>query len=206
MDAVQRFREEQQQQEEEIGGDPEEDPEDEDEAVSRAALRAVASHESGLDEVDAAAPDERLLLPAVTFAVAEPQPFDEKRRRSGSASGSLSRRKRSARPRPLDGGRYLLSSLASPGRRPDPADAPCAPAVEGEAFPPHEALVGVLTQTRVAAFVRSQLERVAAAVQGMCASLASMKEGCHPFIFYHRVRPFLSAWKQVSHSTLHPAS
>jgi len=30
----------------------------------------------------------------------------------------------------------------------------------------------------------------------MCASLKCMQEGCHPFIFYHRVRPFLSGWKQ----------
>ena len=29
----------------------------------------------------------------------------------------------------------------------------------------------------------------------MCESLSAMREGCHPFIFYHRVRPFLSAWK-----------
>ena len=29
----------------------------------------------------------------------------------------------------------------------------------------------------------------------MCDSLGAMREGCHPFIFYHRVRPFLSAWK-----------
>ena len=29
----------------------------------------------------------------------------------------------------------------------------------------------------------------------MCDSLSAMREGCHPFIFYHRVRPFLSAWK-----------
>lgn len=30
---------------------------------------------------------------------------------------------------------------------------------------------------------------------GMCASLSIMREGCDPLIFYHRVRPFLSAWK-----------
>ena len=29
----------------------------------------------------------------------------------------------------------------------------------------------------------------------MVDSLENMREGCHPFIFYHRVRPFLSAWK-----------
>ena len=27
--------------------------------------------------------------------------------------------------------------------------------------------------------------------QEMCASMCTMSEGCHPFIFYHRVRPFL---------------
>jgi hypothetical protein len=30
----------------------------------------------------------------------------------------------------------------------------------------------------------------------MAESMVLMREGCHPFIFYHRVRPFLSAWKQ----------
>jgi len=29
----------------------------------------------------------------------------------------------------------------------------------------------------------------------MTYSLNCMREGCHPFIFYHRVRPFLSGWK-----------
>lgn len=32
-------------------------------------------------------------------------------------------------------------------------------------------------------------------LQDICLSLAAMREGCHPFIFYHRVRPFLSGWK-----------
>ena len=41
----------------------------------------------------------------------------------------------------------------------------------------------------------AQLVQVAQAVHGMCLSLDNMREGCHPFIFYHRVRPFLSAWK-----------
>jgi hypothetical protein len=37
--------------------------------------------------------------------------------------------------------------------------------------------------------------QVSQAVHAMCLSLDNMREGCHPFIFYHRVRPFLSAWK-----------
>ena len=59
-----------------------------------------------------------------------------------------------------------------------------------------EALVGELTVERVATYVSLQLRKIAVAIQGMCASMGAMREGCHPFIFYHRVRPFLSAWKQ----------
>ena len=59
-----------------------------------------------------------------------------------------------------------------------------------------EALIGELTTQRVASYVSVQLRKIAIAIQGMCASMGAMREGCHPFIFYHRVRPFLSAWKQ----------
>ena len=59
-----------------------------------------------------------------------------------------------------------------------------------------EALIGELTFQRVAVYVSLQLRKIATAIQGMCASMGAMREGCHPFIFYHRVRPFLSAWKQ----------
>ena len=58
-----------------------------------------------------------------------------------------------------------------------------------------EALIGELAPLRVAAYVTVQLKKVAMAIKGMCDSLSAMREGCHPFIFYHRVRPFLSAWK-----------
>ena len=58
-----------------------------------------------------------------------------------------------------------------------------------------EALMGELTEQRVAAYAALQLRKVADAILGMCHSMAAMREGCHPFIFYHRVRPFLSAWK-----------
>lgn len=57
------------------------------------------------------------------------------------------------------------------------------------------ALVGELSADRVAEYVAYQLERIAVASEGMCQSMEAMQEGCHPFIFYHRVRPFLSAWK-----------
>ena len=58
-----------------------------------------------------------------------------------------------------------------------------------------EALMGELTEQRVATYAALQLRKVADAILGMCHSMAAMREGCHPFIFYHRVRPFLSAWK-----------
>lgn len=57
------------------------------------------------------------------------------------------------------------------------------------------ALVGELTGIQVAKFVTFQLNKVAAATKEICLSLDCMREGCHPFIFYHRVRPFLSGWK-----------
>jgi indoleamine 2,3-dioxygenase len=57
------------------------------------------------------------------------------------------------------------------------------------------ALVGELSAKRVSAYVAAQLRIVAEAIRGMCDSLTAMREGCHPFIFYHRVRPFLSGWK-----------
>jgi hypothetical protein len=56
-------------------------------------------------------------------------------------------------------------------------------------------LVGELDVDIVAEYVAYQLERIAEATEGMCESMEAMQEGCHPFIFYHRVRPFLSAWK-----------
>ena len=58
-----------------------------------------------------------------------------------------------------------------------------------------EALLGELTEQRVATYVSLQLRKVADAIAGMCLSMGAMREGCHPFIFFHRVRPFLSAWK-----------
>ena len=40
-----------------------------------------------------------------------------------------------------------------------------------------------------------KFEMIADCLERMTQSLASMREGCHPFIFYHRVRPFLAGWK-----------
>lgn len=59
-----------------------------------------------------------------------------------------------------------------------------------------EALIGELTSQRVAVYVTMQLTKIADAIMGMVLSMGAMREGCHPFIFYNRVRPFLSAWKQ----------
>lgn len=43
--------------------------------------------------------------------------------------------------------------------------------------------------------LRMKFEEVADCIERMAQSLATMREGCHPFIFYHRVRPFLAGWK-----------
>jgi indoleamine 2,3-dioxygenase len=61
---------------------------------------------------------------------------------------------------------------------------------------PDEELSGDLSNIRVAAYVTMQLLKISAAIKQVCSSLSAMREGCHPFIFYHRVRPFLSGWKQ----------
>jgi hypothetical protein len=58
-----------------------------------------------------------------------------------------------------------------------------------------EALVGELTDVKVATYVSLQLRKIAQSIKAVNVSLSNMREGCHPFIFYHRVRPFLSAWK-----------
>lgn len=55
--------------------------------------------------------------------------------------------------------------------------------------------VGSLTPRNVACYVTGQLDKICKSILGMCVSLEAMNEGCHPFIFYHRVRPFLSGWK-----------
>lgn len=56
-------------------------------------------------------------------------------------------------------------------------------------------LVGSLTPRNVARYITGQLNKMHKAILGMCLSIEAMNEGCHPFIFYHRVRPFLSGWK-----------
>jgi indoleamine 2,3-dioxygenase len=43
------------------------------------------------------------------------------------------------------------------------------------------------------------LEEVASALEGMLASLRRMPERCDPYIYFHRVRPFIHGWKN------HPA-
>eukprot|EP01039_Chlorochromonas_danica_P000237 gene237-255_t len=59
----------------------------------------------------------------------------------------------------------------------------------------NEALLGELSPARVCIYVTAQLQAVAIAVKGMWESMLAMREGCHPVIFFHRVRPFLSGWK-----------
>ena len=43
--------------------------------------------------------------------------------------------------------------------------------------------------------ITSKLFNVAECIEKMCESMSATREGCHPFIFYHRVRPFLAGWK-----------
>lgn len=43
--------------------------------------------------------------------------------------------------------------------------------------------------------ITSKLLIVAECIEKMCESMSATREGCHPFIFYHRVRPFLAGWK-----------
>ncbi len=46
-----------------------------------------------------------------------------------------------------------------------------------------------------AAALRSALETVAPAVEAMCRSMDRMPEGCDPYIYYRRVRPYIHGWK-----------
>eukprot|EP01035_Chromulina_nebulosa_P016952 gene16952-22444_t len=69
-------------------------------------------------------------------------------------------------------------------------------ASDDDYFSVDEELIGILSEERVVRYVTKQLSKISTAIQEMCKSLSAMKEGCHPFIFYHRVRPFLSGWKQ----------
>lgn len=64
-----------------------------------------------------------------------------------------------------------------------------------EDMPQDEPLVGELNIMRVIQYVTLQLRIVATAIKDMDDSLNCMNEGCLPFVFYHRVRPFLSGWK-----------
>ena len=40
------------------------------------------------------------------------------------------------------------------------------------------------------------LQLVADVIAGMTESMSHMREGCDPYIFFHRVRPFLAGWKR----------
>lgn len=50
-----------------------------------------------------------------------------------------------------------------------------------------------------AARLAAQLEEVAASLEAMLATLRRMPEGCDPYVYFHRVRPFIHGWKN------HPA-
>lgn len=56
-----------------------------------------------------------------------------------------------------------------------------------------------LVQSAVASADRAALERglgrVASALEGMYATLVRMTERCDPYIYYHRVRPYIHGWK-----------
>ena len=54
---------------------------------------------------------------------------------------------------------------------------------------------GELTRKATVLFVIDQLKVINKAVTGMVTSIRKMNQGCMPFIFYHRIRPFLSGWK-----------
>jgi indoleamine 2,3-dioxygenase len=53
----------------------------------------------------------------------------------------------------------------------------------------------VVTEIEEETVVLVQLRVIRSAIAAMNTSMARMNEGCLPYIFYHRVRPFLSAWK-----------
>ncbi len=50
-----------------------------------------------------------------------------------------------------------------------------------------------------AAMLAAQLEDVAGALEAMLATLRRMPERCDPYVYFHRVRPFIHGWKN------HPA-
>ena len=64
-----------------------------------------------------------------------------------------------------------------------------------EKLDPKRVLIGQFCGAKLSKYIIYQLKEVAMALTGMCDSLENMREGCHPFIFYHRVRPFLSGWR-----------
>jgi indoleamine 2,3-dioxygenase len=67
-------------------------------------------------------------------------------------------------------------------------EAQAAPALA--ALPPALDAVAVGDQTAL----RSALEVVAAALERMHQTLLRMPENCDPYIYYHRVRPFIHGW------------
>ncbi len=54
---------------------------------------------------------------------------------------------------------------------------------------------GELERKAVVLYVIDQLKIINTSISAMVTSLRKMNQGCMPFIFYHRIRPFLSGWK-----------
>jgi indoleamine 2,3-dioxygenase len=70
-------------------------------------------------------------------------------------------------------------------------------ALEAQAAPALRALLALSDATRAGnvAHARAELTTIAAVIEELILTLARMAEGCDPYIYYHRVRPFLSGWR-----------
>jgi indoleamine 2,3-dioxygenase len=70
--------------------------------------------------------------------------------------------------------------------------------IEAQAAPALRALPGAQQAAAVedVAALRDALEAIAAALECMHQSLLRMPENCDPYIYYHRVRPFIHGWQQ----------
>lgn len=71
-------------------------------------------------------------------------------------------------------------------------------AIEASGGPSMAALVRAQASAELGdvAGVREQLPIIEAALEAMTADMKRMPEQCDPYIFYHRVRPYLSSWPE----------
>jgi indoleamine 2,3-dioxygenase len=69
--------------------------------------------------------------------------------------------------------------------------------IERKAAPAIAALDACLdaAEARDAEHLENQLSQVASSLQAILATLRRMPEHCEPFIYYHRVRPYIHGWK-----------